>query len=81
MTPGFEDYAIDFTPLTAEEHDGFLAAFPNPPGCAAHGRILNEGLAEARGAVLPSAEARREWRRVMANQSRRYMSLLLPWAA
>ena len=50
MKPRFEDYPIDVRPLTADEGGGFLATFPDLPGCMADGETPEEAIADARGA-------------------------------
>jgi antitoxin HicB len=48
--PQFEDYPIAIRPLTPEEGGGFLATFPDLPGCMADGETPEEAIADARGA-------------------------------
>ena len=46
----FEDYAINVSPLPAEEGGGFMASIPDLPGCIAHGATIDEAISEARDA-------------------------------
>lgn len=39
----FEDYAINVSPLPAEEGRGFMASIPDLPGCIADGATI-EGV-------------------------------------
>ena len=50
MTPRFEDYAIEIRPLTGDEGGGFLATFPDLPGCMADGATQEEAITDARDA-------------------------------
>jgi len=50
MKPKFTDYLLEIRPLTATEGGGFLATFPDLPGCMADGETPEEAMAEARGA-------------------------------
>ncbi len=50
MKPKFEDYPIEIRPLTEKEGGGFLATFPDLPGCMADGETPEEAIADARGA-------------------------------
>jgi antitoxin HicB len=50
MKPTFNDFPIEIRPLTAEEGGGFLATFPDLPGCMADGETPEEAIADARGA-------------------------------
>lgn len=50
MKPKFTDYAIEIRPLTDAEGGGFLATFPDLPGCMADGQTPEEAIADARGA-------------------------------
>jgi antitoxin HicB len=63
MKPRFEDYTIEIRPLTAEEGGGFLATFPDLPGCMADGETREEAIAEARDAFESWMEAQKEWGR------------------
>ena len=49
MKPKFSDYPLEIRPLTAEEGGGFLATFPDLPGCMADGETPEEAIADARG--------------------------------
>lgn len=48
--PKFEDYLIEIRPLSADEGGGFLATFPDLPGCMADGATPEEAIGDARGA-------------------------------
>ena len=48
--PRFEDYPVEIRPLSAEEGDGFLATFPDLPGCMADGETPEQAISDARGA-------------------------------
>lgn len=50
MKPTFNDFSIEIRPLSAEEGGGFLATFPDLPGCMADGETPEEAIADARGA-------------------------------
>lgn len=50
MKPKFTDYPIHIRPLKPNEGGGFLATFPDLPGCMADGETPEEALADARGA-------------------------------
>ena len=50
MNPRFEDYPIAIRPLTAAEGGGFLATFPDLPGCMADGETPEQAMTDARGA-------------------------------
>ena len=50
MKPKFEDYPIEIRPLTHNEGGGFLATFPDLPGCMADGETPEEAIVDARGA-------------------------------
>jgi antitoxin HicB len=50
MKTRFEDYSVAVRPLTPAEGGGFLAAFPDLPGCMADGETPEEAIADARGA-------------------------------
>ena len=50
MKPKFEDYPIEIRPLSAEEGGGFLATFPDLPGCMADGQTPAEAIDDAKGA-------------------------------
>ena len=61
--PKFEDYAIEIRPLTEEEGGGFLATFPDLPGCMADGETPEEAIADVKGAFKCWMEAQKEWGR------------------
>jgi antitoxin HicB len=61
--PKFEDYAIEIRPLTEEEGGGFLATFPDLPGCLADGETPEEAIVDAKGAFKCWMEAQKEWGR------------------
>ena len=46
----FEDYAIIVSHLPEEDGGGYLASFPDLPGCVCDGETLEEALEEARDA-------------------------------
>lgn len=46
----FEDYPLEIRRLTKDEGGGFLATFPDLPGCMADGETQEEAIADARGA-------------------------------
>lgn len=50
MKPAFDDYRLELRPLTADEGGGWLAAFPDLPGCMADGETPEAAIADARGA-------------------------------
>lgn len=50
MKPKFTDYTIEIRPLTNDEGGGFLATFPDLPGCMADGPTPEEAITDARGA-------------------------------
>ena len=50
MKPKFTSYPIELRPMTVEEGGGFLATFPDLPGCMADGETPEEAIADARGA-------------------------------
>jgi antitoxin HicB len=50
MSPRVDDYPVEIRPLSAEEGGGFLATFPDLPGCMADGETPEAALAEARDA-------------------------------
>lgn len=59
--PRFEDYAIEIRPLTKEEGGGFLATFPDLPGCMADGETPEEAIVDAKGAFQCWMTAQKEW--------------------
>lgn len=50
MKPTFEEYPLELRPLSADEGGGWLATFPDLPGCMADGETPEEAVADARGA-------------------------------
>lgn len=50
MKPKFTDYPIEVRPLTVDEGGGFLATFPDLPGCMADGETPEAAVVDARGA-------------------------------
>jgi antitoxin HicB len=50
VKPRFEEYPINIRPLTAAEGGGFLATWPDLPGCMADGDTPEEALTDARSA-------------------------------
>ena len=46
----FEDYAIIVSPLSEEDGGGYLASFPDLPGCVSDGETPEEAIEEARDA-------------------------------
>ena len=50
MKPKFTDYPVAIRPLSADEGGGFLATFPDLPGCMADGETPEEAVSDARGA-------------------------------
>lgn len=63
MKPKFGDYSIEVRPLTEEEGGGFLATFPDLPGCMADGETPEEAVIEAKDAFECWMEAQKEWGR------------------
>ncbi|MBP7526415.1 MAG: type II toxin-antitoxin system HicB family antitoxin [Syntrophorhabdaceae bacterium] len=61
--PKFEDYAIEIRPLREDEGGGFLATFPDLPGCMADGETPEEALADAKAAFESWMDAQKEWGR------------------
>lgn len=53
-------YPVVFTSLQPEEGGGFLASFPDLPGCYSHGMTRAEALERSSGAVQLWAKAARE---------------------
>lgn len=45
------NYPIVIRPLTEEEGGGYLAEFPDLPGCVADGKTITEALKEAESAL------------------------------
>jgi antitoxin HicB len=45
-------YPISIRPLTKEEGGGYLAEFPDLPGCMADGETIEEALHEAEDALM-----------------------------
>ena len=58
--PKFENYAIEIRPLTEEEGGGFLATFPDLPGCMADGPTYQAALTNAEQVVQEWIETARE---------------------
>ena len=56
----FEDYAIVINPLSEEDGGGYLASFPDLPGCIADGETPAEAMEEARDAFAAWANAELE---------------------
>ena len=50
MKPAFDDNPLEVRPLTADEGGGWLASFPDLPGCMADGNTPEAAIADARGA-------------------------------
>ena len=50
MSAKFEDYRVEIRALTAAEDGGFLATFPDLPGCLADGESPETAIADARDA-------------------------------
>ena len=46
----FEDYPINLSPIPEDEGGGYMATFPDLPGCIADGDTTEEAIAEARDA-------------------------------
>ena len=46
----FEDYPININPIPGDEGGGYLASFPDLPGCIADGDSVEEAISEARDA-------------------------------
>lgn len=46
----FEDFPINIAPIPDDEGGGYLATFPDLPGCIADGDTIDEAVAEARDA-------------------------------
>jgi antitoxin HicB len=63
MKQVFEDYTIEIRHLTGEEGGGFLATFPDLPGCMADGETPEEAVTEAKDAFISWMEAQKEWGR------------------
>lgn len=47
-----EDYPIEVRPLAEEDGGGFLATFPDLPGCMADGETPEAGIREALDAAV-----------------------------
>ena len=56
----FEDYAVIVSPLPKEDGGGYLAAFPDLPGCIADGETPEEAITEARDAFAAWSTAELE---------------------
>jgi antitoxin HicB len=65
MKPKFTGYPIEIRPLTADEGGGFLATFPDLPGCLADGETPEEAMADARGAFDCWMDAHINWSPLM----------------
>lgn len=50
MKPKFTDFRLEIRPLSDDEGGGFLATFPDLPGCMADGETPEEAIADARTA-------------------------------
>lgn len=50
MSHAMEEYPLELRPLSADEGGGWLATFPDLPGCMADGETPEEAIADARGA-------------------------------
>src|ERR1035437_3440632 len=61
MKPKFTDYTIEIRPLTNDEGGGFLATFPDLPGCMADGETPEEAIVDAKGAFECWMAAQKEW--------------------
>jgi antitoxin HicB len=57
----FSDYKIEITPIVKEEGGGFLATFPDLPGCMADGQTIEQAIVEAKDAFRCWTEACLEW--------------------
>jgi antitoxin HicB len=57
----FSDYKIEITPIVKEEGGGFLATFPELPGCMADGETIEQAIMEAKDAFSCWMEACLEW--------------------
>ena len=47
----FEDYAINVSPLPAEDGGGFMASIPDLPGCIADGATIDEADRRSPGCI------------------------------
>lgn len=56
----FEDYAVIISPLPEEDGGGYLASFPDLPGCIADGETPEEAMTEARDAFAAWSAAELE---------------------
>jgi len=59
----FSEYKIEITPLPKEEGGGFLATFPDLPGCMADGETMQQALIEAEDAFNCWMKACTEWKK------------------
>lgn len=57
----FSDYKIEITPIMKDEGGGFLATFPDLPGCMADGETIEQAIMEAKDAFNCWMEACLEW--------------------
>lgn len=57
MNPRFEDYPMELRSLSEAEGGGFLATFPDLPGCMADGETPEAAVVEARDAFSCWMEA------------------------
>lgn len=53
----FENYALNITPLLLEDGGGFMASFPELPGCIADGETIEEAILQARDAFKAWSQA------------------------
>ncbi len=61
----FSDYKIEITPIVKEEGGGFLATFPDLPGCMADGETIEQVIREARDAFNCWMKACLEWNKAI----------------
>lgn len=54
-------YPVTIRPLTKEEGGGYLAEFPDLPGCVADGKTVEEALHEAEDALRAWLDAAKEF--------------------
>jgi antitoxin HicB len=54
-------YPVTIRPLTKEEGSGYLAEFPDLPGCVADGETVEEALHEAEDALKAWLAAAKEF--------------------
>lgn len=60
MNPTFDDYPLELRPLTTDEGGGWLATFPDLPGCMADGETPEAAIADAREAFACLMAVHRE---------------------